>query len=256
MKQLLTLVLVLFSQAIVSQQYDSVVIETSDIDTNNEIYKTGTNYVFDYEIIQNGKAYKLKKNNGMFAGSDFELVPVGTDSLEVEKINMSIQAVPDEDRSNENQTQITYSQIPSLNSYQMTGLVENTDNIWLHPTRAGFFNSLETCPFPFIKKPLKVGTEWTDAMKIGQGWRNELWGMWEGSLILDYTYNITGKKLLKTELGSIECFIIESTASSSIGTTKLTSYFSEEYGFVRYEYELLNDLQVNFWVIDYKSASN
>lgn len=253
MNKLFTLLLLIISQSAFSQQYDSVVIEKEDIDENNEIYKTGNVYIFDYEIIENGTKYKLKKNNGMFAGRDFELVPVGTDSLKVEKIYMTIKDVEDDQRSNENQTQISYTQIPALESYHITGLVENNDNIWLHPTRVGFFNSLETCPFPFLKKPIKVGLEWNDTMKIGQGWRNEKWGMWDGSLTLDYSYKISGKEILKTEIGEIECYIIESSASSSIGTTKLKSYFSEMFGFIRYEYELINDLKVNFWIIDYKT---
>lgn len=192
----------------------------------------------------------------MFAGSEFQLVPIGTDSLNVDKIYMTVQAVSEDKRSNENQTQLSYSQLPALESYHMTSLVENSNNIWLHPIRVGFFNSLETCPFPFVKNPLKIGSEWNDAMKIGQGWRNEKWGVWEGSLILNYNYKITNKEILKTEIGEIDCYIIESSASSSIGTTKLKSYFSEIYGFVRYEYELLNDLKVNLWIIDYKTIPN
>jgi hypothetical protein len=42
--------------------------------------------------------------------------------------------------------------------------------------------------------------------------------------------------------------------ADSIGTTKLRSYFSERYGFVRLEYDLLNDLTVNMWLIDFKTG--
>jgi hypothetical protein len=253
MKQFSTLLLLIFSQIALSQQYDTVVFDKENIDSNNEIYKLGNVYIFDYEIINNGKTQKLKKNKGMFAGSDFELVPVDTDTIMVDKIKLLVEAVLDSERSNENQTQISYIQEPDYSSIHRTGLVENKDNIWIHPIRVSFFNSLETCPFPFVKKPLKIGKQWEDTMKIGQGWRNEIWGMWEGSLILNYNYKITGKEILKTEIGEINCYIIESSASSSIGTTKLKSYFSEIYGFVRYEYELLNDLKINFWIIDYKT---
>lgn len=53
MKQQLALFILLFSQTLFSQQYDSVVIDQQDIDSNNEIYKTGNIYIFDYEIIEN-----------------------------------------------------------------------------------------------------------------------------------------------------------------------------------------------------------
>jgi hypothetical protein len=48
----------------------------------------------------------------------------------------------------------------------------------------------------------------------------------------------------------MECYLIEGKASSEIGMTKLEAYFSEKYGFIRLEYELLNDVKVNLWLID------
>ena len=90
-------------------------------------------------------------------------------------------------------------------------------------------------------------------MIIGQNWGNEMWGKWEGQLLLTYNYKITEKKTVKTEFGEIDCFVIESSAKSEIGTKKLTSYFSEKYGFIRLEYELLNELKVNMWLIDFKT---
>jgi hypothetical protein len=254
MKIKLTFLLLIIFQFGFSQQYDTVVIEDENIDKNNEIYKIGNVFVYDYEIIQDGERCKLKKNNGMFARSEFELVPIGTDSIEVDKIHLIVQPVEDADRANGNQTQISYLQDPIYASINSTGAVENENNVWIHPIRKGFFNSLETAPFPFVKKPLKIGAEWTDQMKIGEGWGNEMWGQWEGSLIQTYNYKIVGKETLKTELGEIECFIIESTAKSNIGTTKLKSYFSEDLGFVRLEYELLNDLKVNMWLIKTESG--
>lgn len=237
-----------------SQQYDTLIIEDENIDENNEIYKTGNVFVYDYEIIQDGERCKLKSNNGMFAGSKFELMPIATDSIEVDKIHLIVQPVEDADRNNGNQTQISYLQDPIYASLNSTGVVENDKNVWIHPIRKGFFNSLETAPFPFVKKPLKIGTEWTDQMKIGQGWGNIMWGKWEGSLIQTYHYRITGKEKLKTQIGEIDCYVIESTAKSRIGETKLKSYFSEKYGFVSLKYELLNDLKVNMWLIETKSG--
>lgn len=144
-------------------------------------------------------------------------------------------------------------QDPIYASLNSTGVVENENNVWIHPIRKGFFNSLETAPFPFVKKPLQIGAKWTDQMKIGQGWGNEMWGQWEGSLIQTYNYKIAGKETLETPIGEIDCFVIESSSNSSIGETKLKSYFSEKYGFVRLEYELLNDLKVNMWLIETKN---
>ncbi len=254
MKIKLTILFLIIFQIGYSQQYDTVVIEDENIDKNNEIYKTGNVYVYDYEIIQDGEKCKLKSNKGMFARSDFELVPIGTDSIGVDKIHLIVQPVENADRTNGNQTQISYLQEPIFASVASTGAVENGKNVWIHPIRKGFFNSLETAPFPFVKKPLKIGTEWTDQMNIGQGWGNEMWGQWEGQLLQTYNYKIVAKEKIKTKLGEIDCFVIESTAKSSLGTTKLKSYFSEKLGFVRLEYELMNDLKMNMWLIDTKTG--
>lgn len=243
-----------------SQQYDSVVVEEDNIDSNNTIYKPGNVFIYDYEIIKNDKKYKLKKNGSSFNHEkkireiDFELVPTKSDSIGVDKIILIVKPVADSDRTNENQTQISYLQEPIFASLSSTGAIENINNVWIHPIRKGFFSSLETAPFPFIKKPLEIGTDWSDQMLIGESWGNDMWGKWEGKLLLTYNYKITDKKSIKTQIGEMECFTIESTAKSDIGITKLTSYFSEKYGFVKLEYELLKGLKVNMWLVDFQTG--
>lgn len=247
-----TLFIILFHIGF-SQQYDSVVIDKENIDANNEIYKPGTVFIYDYEITKDEKKYKLKFNKGMFATAEFVLVPTETEAIEVQKIHLIVQTASDEDRTNEHQTEISYFQDPAFASISSTGAIENDQNVWIHPIRRGFFNALETAPFPFVKKPLQMNLEWTDQMKIGEGWRNKLWGTWEGSLLLNYVYKVIAKQTLQTELGEISCYVIESSAQSEIGTTKLISYFSEKYGFVRLEYELLNGLNISFWLTDFQT---
>jgi hypothetical protein len=230
-----------------SQQYDSVKLETENIDSDNLIYKTGNVYIFDYEIIENGKSFKLKTNNS----EKFELVGSNDSSILVKNIHLIIEPQIDSLRTNENQTQIIYFQLPQFSSFSGTGLVENKDNIWMHPIRDGFFRCLETCPFPFIKYPLKKSKTWTDEMLIGENWGNEKWGKWKGSLLLKYEYKIVRKRKIDTEFGKIKCYVIESTAESAIGKTKLVSFFSEQYGFIRFEYSLLNNIKVNIWLTEY-----
>jgi hypothetical protein len=231
-----------------SQQYDSVIIEQDSIDSNNQVYKIGNVYVFDYEIIENGITKKLKTNSS----SGFELVEKKSNtSIGVDKIHLLVKPTKGSSRSNENQTQISYLQGPEFSSFTTTGVVDNSENVWIHPIRSGFFSSLETCPFPFIKKPLKVGQKWKDAMLIGEHWKNKLWGEWTGQLLLEYNYKITGKEKINTEFGEVDCFVIESKANSKLGTTQLKSFYSEIYGFIRLEYVLLTGIKVNMWVIDF-----
>ncbi|QCE40688.1 hypothetical protein [Psychroserpens sp. NJDZ02] len=248
MKYKLFFLFLFILQIVFSQQYDSVLIEQDSVDLNNQVYKIGNVYVFDYEIIENNITKKLKTNSE----GDFELVQKEHDSIGVDKIHLIIRPTDDDSRTNENQTQISYLQGPEFSSFSSTGAVDNSENVWIHPIRSGFFSSLETCPFPYIKKPLQVGAQWKDAMLIGEGWGNKLWGKWIGQLLLNYSYKITGKEKLNTEFGEVECFIVESQADSELGSTKLKSFYSDIYGFIRLEYVLLTGIEVNMWVIDFK----
>lgn len=254
MTRKLTVLFLIIFQIGVAQNYDTVILDSIHVDATNEVYKVGNTYIFNYEIIKNGQKLKLKNNKGMYEGSVFELAALANPDIEVDHIRLVVQQVSDAERTNTGQTEISYIQEPLSKGMSLTGLVDNAHNIWMHPFRTGFFNALQTAPFPYVKKPIEIGAEWTDKMAIGKNWGNVLWGTWENPLLLSYHYKVTAKEKLKSSFGIIDCYIIDSVATSNIGETRLRSYFSEIYGFVRLEYELLNDLQVNFWLIDFKKG--
>ena len=102
-----------------------------------------------------------------------------------------------------------------------------------------------------MKLPLEEGKEWQDKMKISNHWSHEKWGVWDKKLLLHYNYKIARNTMLETALGDEECYVVESTAKSEIGESKLLSYYSENYGFVRLEYTMATGLQVNLWLCDY-----
>jgi hypothetical protein len=60
-------VFIFISSLIYSQQYNSVFKESDSIDINNHIYKTGTAFIFDYEIIRSNDTLKLKYNNSNYS---------------------------------------------------------------------------------------------------------------------------------------------------------------------------------------------
>lgn len=142
-----TFLTLLFIHLGFSQQYNTVFMEKDSIDSNNEVYKIGNVFVFDYEIIQNGSSKKLKTNSR----HGFDLVTSDSDSLGVEKIHLIVRPSDDASRTNTNQTEISYLEGPQYGSFSSTGAVDNDKNVWIHPIREGFFESLEACPFPYIK---------------------------------------------------------------------------------------------------------
>ncbi len=254
MRFYLLLLSFLIGELCFSQQYNTLVIERKNTDSNNNIYKTGNVFVFDYEIIHNNSKYRLNYN-GRFSGDKFTMVSEGEDSLGL-KIQLIVPEVDKSQKTNKNQTEIYYLFQPYFSGWSATGVVENENNVWVHPPRSGFFSSLETCPFPYVKYPIVIGNEWKDKMKIGAQWSNEKWGVWRKKLLLSYNYKITQKTKIKTKIGALECFVIESTAESEIGESKLKSYFSEKYGFVRLEYEMVTGLKVNLWIDSFSENNN
>jgi hypothetical protein len=117
-----------------------------------------------------------------------------------------------------------------------TGLIENERNIWFHPPREYLFQILELNPYPYIKYPLEIGHSWNWKLKIGDSWGDKRWKLWKGIVEFKYKYSIVAKKTIKTNLGDLDCFVIEGEAVSTLGKTKLTSYFNSRYGFVRFDY--------------------
>ena len=96
---------------------------------------------------------------------------------------------------------------------------------------------LELNPFPYIRAPFEIGNKWSWTLKIGDYWKDNRWKTWNGSIENNYDYEIIGKEKLKTKIGEMDCWIIQSTASSEIGVTGLIGYFNEENGFVKLDYK-------------------
>lgn len=142
--------------------------------------------------------------------------------------------------SNNTQTQVMYEyQYPhdigcGFNS--TSGVIENEMNTWIHPHRDKYFMILELNPFPFIQQPFKVGNKWIWNLGIGAHWQDERWKNWTGSIQNNYEYEIVGEEVLNTKVGKMNCWIVQSTASSSIGVTGLIAYYNEDCGFVKLDY--------------------
>ncbi|WP_051219179.1 DUF3108 domain-containing protein [Flavobacterium frigidarium] len=239
MKRKLLTLFVLASISCFAQQYDGVHFEKSNIDKNNLIYKLGKEFIYTFKIVENDTIVYLKNNDTNI----FELTK-NSDSFPLSEIYMTVLKPKIFKRVNKNQTQILYSLEPHSNSISTTGISENEQNVWLHPTRMGFFQSLETCPYSYIKLGKAIGYKWRDSMSIGSHWSNKKWGEWENRLLLNYEYEIIARENVVTKLGKIDCVKVRATATSAIGSSELIIYFSEKYGFVKLEYTLFTGIKI------------
>jgi len=233
MKIKISILILLISNLSFGQQYDGLHIEKRKIDKNNSIYTLGKEFVFKIKITDNNSALFLTENNP----NSFELTE-HVDSLKISEIHLMVVKPKMFQRTNKKQTEVFYSYEPNPTSVSSTGIVENGKNLWIHPPRDGFFKSLETCPFPYIKLNEPIGFQWSDSMSIGDHWSNKRWGEWDGQLLLNYEYEITEKDKVLSKLGEIDCTVINATATSKIGETKLKAYYSNKYGFIKLEYTL------------------
>lgn len=130
---------------------------------------------------------------------------------------------------------MSYSYPPEwINVY--SGLVENNEKVWIHPPRQFFFKILELNPFPMIKKPYAIGQKWTNSLTIGEQYGDSRWREWKGNIVNESSYEIMGDTVLDSNLGKLQCYVIEATGESELGETSLTSYFNENYGFVKLDY--------------------
>jgi hypothetical protein len=217
-------------------------IENSDKGTSveNRIYKPESIFTFNYKYIDNaGKEMFFIINN--YGTWDFVETNQNEGNIikdfKMEILNRNLRY------NNPSFYQKGISFIIDKN-ITTTGLIENELNIWLHPPREYLFKILELNPFPYIKSPIEIGHTWEWKLKIGGQWGDKRWKEWTGNIENKYQYRIVGIEKLKTTLGTLDCYIVESQAVSELGITKLKSYFNERYGFVRLEYTNIDNSKI------------
>lgn len=241
---------------ILVEKFDSTIVDENRYNHNNIIYKVGNSFKYKFEhITPQGefKFFKVKEDRNSWEFVDFEnadSTTVKTIVIEVANGNPMADHVPDY-----NQTVLVYK-IGQEKTYSMSGAIENEGNVWIHPPRDKYFEILELNPFPYIKAPYEIGTKWTWHLRVGDHWSDERWKLWEGQIENKYAYEITDTRTLKTNLGNIECFVIEAKATSRIGETGLTAYFNPEYGFVKLDYTNIDGSKTNLELTEHAEKKN
>jgi hypothetical protein len=231
--------------AITVEKFDSLNKDQNRYNQDNEIYKVGKKFIFTYE-------YRDK------TGSRMLMTKVDT----VSQNGIAWKIVPAEQRTDKSVKQIILSIVPGLMPFiqifpdynqtvilydfklldgssgtnEMTGVIENRKNLWLHPPRTGLFSVLELNPFPYIKQPLKVGAAWTWKLAFGEQWADKRWLVWKGKNENAIQYKVTGKSFVTSKLGTLPCYVVKSEATSALGSTKLIAYYNEKVGFIKLDY--------------------
>lgn len=223
---------------------DNDVLDSTDkslerYNRDNKIYTSKTEFIFDYSIVKNGDSLLCQVKNGSF---DWQLVkPQNPDKQTIYQIGILVLPY----YLHDDQTGMEfkyYSKKGVISSVRdLTGLVENDKNVWLHPMRQRFFYITEFNSFPYIKAPYEIGTKWQSGLGIGYFSVYEPFGLkWEGVLNSKENLEIIDRIKLSTALGELDCFVIQGICKTQLTDTKTLFYFNEKYGFVKIVYDLFD----------------
>ncbi len=124
------------------------------------------------------------------------------------------------------------------------GIVENAEEVWMHPIRVNQYKFTEVAPFPSVTYPLEAGHKWESSLQVLDGW-----GEWN-KLRLNSKYKIKGQRTYLLQGEEIACWLIESTSRSSLGKSSLNTLFSPKYGFVQLNYTNYKREKLCFDLVD------
>ena len=222
------------------------------------IYTFGKKFLFEYEFFdKNGVEKKIFGYGKELFDIDEEcpkcIEYIGIEPIQEEEINseflMNSQGYP---QTPYEQDYIFYNKESHL-SLPQTGTIENNKNVWLHPWRKdGTFSLLQLNPYPFIMAPYEIGNKWNWELEIG-GWSYLNWINREENIISKQTYKIVDQKKIETKVGLLDCWIIDAVARNGVKDTKLRSFFNEEYGFVRFEYNNADGSRMDIYLSEVRS---
>ena len=195
---------------------ESTRLECPNCDQENQIYRINKEFIYSYKYVDvNQKAFRFK----LLENGNWEFVDATSNGSNV-IIDVALLVLPDGEhfkKSSYCQTKIGFKLLENQCNHPTTGLIENQKNIWLHPPRELLFKVLELNPFPYIKAPFQIGTEWKWELNIGPQWADKRWKIWTNEIHNNYRYKITATTLLKTKLGILKCFVIDGVAKSELG---------------------------------------
>ncbi|MGZ8545009.1 MAG: hypothetical protein ACXWV0_06915 [Flavisolibacter sp.] len=229
---------------------------------DNQIYKPGREFIYAYYLLKKADSFYVRVNqiNDTKTQNWTLISPAQIDSLTIGFMGFEVQrgyGGMDHLFPDYSQTIIAqkyYSVHKQLLFDGSTGLIENKNNIWLHPFRGKYFSVLEFSPFPYVQLPLVKGNRWTWLLTdISERWSDNRIITYQGKQQATYQYKITGKKNIQTTFGPKICYVTEAEANTTLGLTRLTSYFHPEMGFMRLDYTNIDGSVIRLVLVEVRS---
>lgn len=138
---------------------------------------------------------------------------------------------------------------------EITGLIENKENVWMHFHRDFAFRTTMLNPIPYAQLPLTKGKKWRWKQLISDYWSDSNLLSWKDYIMAYYDYEVTDQTEITTaKFGRIKCTVITGFATLQtidsnmkvdlLAKTKLKAYYNEGLGFVRLDYDNIDGTQL------------
>lgn len=112
------------------------------------------------------------------------------------------------------------------------GVIENEDEVFMHPFRSNQYDFTEIAPFPEIQKPIQVGQKWKGELEIGKGWGDWSNTIWKNK----YKVISRGDKIVK-ETNIKDCYKIRAIQKNGrLGKSILEYWYHPNHGFLEFNY--------------------
>jgi hypothetical protein len=129
----------------------------------------------------------------------------------------------------------------------MEGVIENSEQVWIHPLRCNYFFFTEVAPFPMVYRPIYKGQTWQDSLKvlIGGDWSNKT---------IQHQYRVIQQVNRRYGEHNLACWQIKAKGRFDLGVSYLEYFFNEENGFVEMNYVNFGGQKLNIVLrkIEYK----
>ncbi|GAB2699711.1 hypothetical protein GCM10027037_25440 [Mucilaginibacter koreensis] len=226
---------------------------------DNKLFVEGKTYVYDYFIVRGHDTLKYAIASHPDGTKSWHYVPSRQkDSSKVEYLGITTLGKIGPimmDKPDYNQTEVFlyhYNADMKPLETELTGVVENKVNVWLHPFRFHALEILQLSPFPYIKLPYKPGQTYDWKLDVGEKWPEFQAFDWKGKLTLNCRYVVQGKEMLNLPVGNIEATKVEAIATTASGRSTLTSYFNEQFGFIKLVYHNLDGSSITMMLKEVK----
>ena len=248
-------------------------IDKNIYSSNNITYRLGNRILYDFTYVMNhdtASVYCLFDSiyNVPIGWTTADTITNGK-QLPIKQIELEVLVTPGpltKLTTGYTQTEIKYTYYSRQQEIiwdEHTGIIDNEENIWLHPPRMFLLQCLQTSPWPFIRAPFTVGNTWTRNHQIAYDSVNyfssgSLKMPWNALLRnISCRYEISHKEnlIVGSQNIVVECLVGIGHCRNSVHPTSLKYWFNPNIGFLKLVFNNMDGSTIIFNAIGFEVCS-